>query len=203
MAIRVAVNHKTEYKFDRPVAVSPHVVRLRPAPHCRTRIEAYSLGVEPKNHFINWQQDPFGNYLARLVFPDRAKCLTFEVDLVAEMTVVNPFDFFLEEYADRYPFQYPPELRRDLEHYLEVTEQGPRLRDWLSEVGRSDQATVPFLVELNARLQRDIGYVVRFEAGVQACDDTLDKGTGSCRDSGWLLVQILRHLGLAARFVSG
>ena len=203
MAIRVAINHKTEYRFDRPVAVSPHVVRLRPAPHTRTPIEAYSLKVLPKKHFINWQQDPFGNYLARLVFPEPVRELSFEVDLVAEMVVINPFDFFVEKYAEHYPFEYPPQLLKQLAPYLEITDDGPRLRQWLSGVDRSRQEINNFLVDLNQRLERDIDYTIRMEPGIQTCEETLEKALGSCRDTGWLLVQILRHLGLAARFVSG
>ncbi len=203
MAIRVALNHKTEYRFDRPVKVFPHVVRLRPSPHCRTPIHAYSLKISPKDHFINWQQDPFGNYLARFVFSKKTRSLSFEVDVVAEMTVINPFDFFLEEEAEKYPWEYEPGLASDLAPYLEIEERGPLLMKWLGGVDRSVQPTVDFLVAINQRLQRDIAYTVRMEPGVQTCEETLSKGIGSCRDSGWLLVQILRHLGFAARFVSG
>jgi len=203
MAIRVAINHKTEYRFDRPVEVSPHIVRLRPAAHTRTTIESYSLKVLPEKHFINWQQDPFGNYLARLVFPEPVRSLSFEVDLVADIVVINPFDFFVEKYAEKYPFNYPPSLRKELTPYLETTEDGPRLRQWLSGVDRSRQEVNNFLVDLNKRLQHDIKYSIRMEPGIQSCEETLDKALGSCRDTGWLLVQILRHLGLAARFVSG
>ncbi len=203
MAIRVTVNHKTHYRYDRRVRLSPHVIRLRPAPHTRTPIEAYSLKVRPEKHFINWQQDPFGNYLARLVFPEPTTELSIEVDLVADMTVINPFDFFHEEYAERYPFEYDPQLLKDLGPYLDIKEDGPRLRDWLSTVDRSEQNTNDFLVKLNQRLSQDIRYTIRMETGVQSCEETLTKSLGSCRDSGWLLVQILRHLGLAARFVSG
>ncbi len=203
MAIKIALNHKTEYRFDRPVSLSPHVVRLRPAPHARTPIEAYSLKVHPAKHFINWQQDPFGNYLARLVFLEKARRLTLEVDAVADMTVINPFDFFPEEYAERYPFGYESRLAKELEPYREIGEDGPRLKAWLAGVSRKEKRTVDFLVELNSRLQRDIGYLIRMEPGIQSCEETLGKATGSCRDSAWLLVQILRHLGLAARFVSG
>jgi len=203
MAIRVAINHKTEYRFDRPVRVTPHIVRLRPAPHTRTPIEAYSLKVLPENHFINWQQDPFGNYLARLVFPDPVRSLSFEVDVVAEIVTINPFDFFVEEYAQHYPFEYTPHLRKELSPYLEITESGPRLQKWLSGVDRSRQEVNNFLVDLNKRLERDIDYTIRMEPGIQTCEKTLEMALGSCRDTGWLLVQILRHLGLAARFVSG
>ncbi|AGA89395.1 hypothetical protein Thimo_0543 [Thioflavicoccus mobilis 8321] len=203
MSIQVAINHKTEYRFDRPVGLSPHIVRLRPAAHCRTPILSYSLRVEPDEHLINWQQDPFGNYLARLVFPRRAKALSIEVDVIAEMITINPFDFFLEDSAQHFPFVYDPQLAKELGPYLEVKEHGPRLMAWLAELDRSEQDTVDFLVALNQRLQQDVGYVIRMEPGVQGAEQTLSRGQGSCRDSGWLLVQILRHLGLAARFVSG
>ena len=203
MAIRVAINHKTEYRFDRPVDVSPHVVRLRPAPHTRTPIESYTLKVLPQEHFINWQQDPFGNYLARLVFPEPVRTLSFEVDLVANIVVINPFDFFVEKYATHYPFNYTAGLRKELAPYLETTEGGPLLRHWLSAVDRSRQEINNFLVAINQRLEQDIDYTIRMEPGIQSCEETLEKALGSCRDSGWLLVQILRHLGLAARFVSG
>lgn len=203
MAIQVALHHLTRYRYDRLVALSPHVIRLRPAPHTRTPVLAYSLKVEPATHFINWQQDPFGNYLARLVFPEKARELRIEVDLIAEMTVINPFDFFLEEYAEYFPFTYDAQLRRELLPYLEVHERGQRLLEWLASIDRSEVRTIPFLVDLNQRLQREIAYTIRLEAGVQSCEETLEKRLGSCRDSGWLLVQILRNLGLAARFVSG
>ncbi len=203
MTIRVALNHFTRYRFDRAVRLSPHVVRLRPAPHCRTPIEAYSLRVKPDGHFINWQQDPFGNYLARLVFPEPARQLTVEVDLVADMTVINPFDFFLEPCAEHFPVSYERQLAHDLAPYLKVSEQGERLRQWLARVPTLKRGIVDFLVDVNQRLANDIDYLVRMEPGVQSCEETLEKARGSCRDSGWLLVQILRHLGLAARFVSG
>ncbi|EIJ42627.1 hypothetical protein BegalDRAFT_1750 [Beggiatoa alba B18LD] len=203
MAIRVALNHFTRYRYDRSVSMSPHVIRLRPAPHSRTPIHAYSLNIEPKEHFINWQQDPFGNYLARVVFPNKVKEFSVEVDVVAEMTVINPFDFFLEDYAEEFPFTYDEKLAKELIPYLEITESGKLLTDWLSKVDLKKLRTIDFLVGLNQRLQKDIGYNIRMEPGVQSCEETLTLARGSCRDTAWLLVQILRHLGLAARFVSG
>ena len=203
MTIRVAINHITEYRFDRPITLHPHVVRLRPSPHCRTAIESYSLKVSPASHFLNWQQDPFGNYLARFVFPEKTRELLIHVELIADLTVINPFDFFLEEEAETIPFQYENQLRRDLDPYLEVKENGPLLMQWLAEVDRTRTPTVNFLVALNQRLMADVSYLIRMEPGVQSCEQTLLAGSGSCRDSAWLMVQVLRHLGLAARFVSG
>lgn len=204
MAIHVAINHKTDYLFDRPVSLAPHVVRLRPAPHSRTNISSYSLKVEPEEHFVNWQQDPFGNYLARFVFPEKATRLSIHVEVIAEMVVINPFDFFLEEEAEQYPFRYDKLLKQDLAPYLKISERGEKLTRWLKEVNRRrKQPIVSFLVALNQRLQQEIQYEIRMEPGVQTCEETLTRLSGSCRDSAWLLVQILRHLGLAARFVSG
>ena len=203
MSIHVALNHVTHYRYDRRVGLSPQVVRLRPAPHCRTPILAYSMRVEPAEHFVNWQLDPFSNYLARLVFPLPTEELRITVDLVAEMAVYNPFDFFLETSAEHYPFTYETALRHDLEPYLKPDPLTPLLRAYLDSIDRRRVRTIDFLVELNRRLHRDVRYLIRMEPGVQSPEETLHRGSGSCRDSGWLLVQILRRLGLAARFVSG
>jgi uncharacterized protein (DUF2126 family)/transglutaminase-like putative cysteine protease len=207
MTIRVALHHKTHYKFDREVALSPHEVRLRPAAHARTPIESYSLTVKPEKHFMNWQQDPYGNWLARLVFPEKSRELCIEVDLVADMTVINPFDFFMESYAEAFPFQYTHDNKRELTAYLEVEPQGALLKKWLADASaqllNKPIATIDFLVALNAKLQADISYLIRMEPGVQTPEVTLERAQGSCRDTGWLLVQILRHFGIAARFASG
>ncbi|MCE4556380.1 DUF2126 domain-containing protein [Roseateles cellulosilyticus] len=203
MSIHVALKHVTRYKYDRPVNLGPQVVRLRPAPHCRTPILSYSLRVEPTNHFINWQQDPFANYLARLVFPEKTTELTVTVDLVAEMAVYNPFDFFLEPHAQTFPFQYDEAQQIELAPYLQTGPATPLLAAYLKDIPRTERATIDFLVDLNQRVQNSVSYLIRLEPGVQTPEETLEKASGSCRDSGWLLVELLRHLGLAARFVSG
>ena len=203
MSIHVALNHVTHYRYDRPIHLGPQIVRLRPAPHSRTRILSYSMRVEPSTHFVNWQQDPQANYLARLVFPKVTTFFRVEVDLVAEMAVLNPFDFFLEPSAEQFPFAYEPELLVELEPYLLKGPKTPRFAEYLASIDIQTQPTNDFLVDLNQRLQKDIAYLIRMEPGVQTPEHTLVNGSGSCRDSGWLLVQLLRHLGLAARFVSG
>ncbi|MDR5760240.1 transglutaminase family protein [Caballeronia sp. LZ035] len=203
MSIRVALNHVTHYRYDRLVGLSPQVVRLRPAPHCRTPVVSYSMRVEPEEHFINWQQDAFANYQARLVFPEKTREFKVTVDLVAEMAVYNPFDFFLEPAAEKFPFAYAPELRHDLAPYMVKREPTPRFAAFVESIDRTPQATMDFLVALNQRLANEIRYLIRMEPGVQTPEETLETAAGSCRDSGWLLVEALRHLGLAARFVSG
>lgn len=211
MGIKVALEHRTSYTFDRPVEVHPHVVRLRPAPHSRTPIEAYSLTVEPADHFINWQQDAFGNFSARLVFPTRTRNLTVTVGLIADMKVINPFDFFIEDYAEQVGFEYPKLLAEDLEPYLRPVDEdgegsgpGELSKAWVGNFWVAPGTrTIDFLVALNRAVNADVGYSLRMEEGVQTPDYTLRTGIGSCRDSAWLLVSILRQLGLAARFVSG
>jgi uncharacterized protein (DUF2126 family)/transglutaminase-like putative cysteine protease len=203
VSIHVALNHVTHYSYDRDIALGPQIVRLRPAPHTRTRILSYSLRVAPEKHFINWQQDPQSNYLARLIFPDKTAELRIEVDLVAEMAVLNPFDFFLEPHAERYPFEYDPAEQKELAPYRVKFPATAGFSDYLHSLPRGPMRVVDLLVDINSRLARDVRYLVRAEAGVQAPEETLALHSGSCRDSGWLLVQILRHLGLAARFVSG
>lgn len=207
MSLQIALHHQSRYRYDRDVIIAPHEIRLRPAPNCRTPILSYSLNVRPDGHFINWHQDVFGNHIARIVFPDKkARELEITVDLVADMTVINPFDFFIEPYAEKFPFAYPPELMRDLTPYLSIDEQGPLLQKWLADFRATLPAassTIDFLIAVNQKLQSGVSYLVRMESGVQPCEHTLQHKSGSCRDSGWLMVQILRHCGLAARFVSG
>jgi transglutaminase-like putative cysteine protease len=203
MAIKVALHHKTHYRYDRPVDLGPQNIRLRPGPHCRTPIHAYSLTVIPASHFIHWQQDPLGNYLARLVFTESTREFGVDVELVAEMTSINPFDFFLEPEAGEYPFRYDAQAARQLCPYVDCEPAGPLLTAFLAEIPRETTGAMAFLVDLNQRLRRVIGYVRRVAPGIQSCEDTLTQGRGSCRDSAWMFVQVARHLGLAARFVSG
>ncbi|KUI33847.1 DUF2126 domain-containing protein [Mycobacterium sp. GA-2829] len=211
MGIKVALEHRTSYTFDRLVEVHPHVIRLRPAPHSRTPIEAYSLTVEPDDHFINWQQDAFGNFVARVVFPNRARQLTITVGLIADLKVINPFDFFIEDYAERIGFQYPQALAEDLKPYLKPVDDdgdgsgpGELVQRWVKDFTVAPgTGTIEFLVALNRAINNDVAYSLRLEPGVHTPEHTLRSGIGSCRDSAWLLVSILRELGLAARFVSG
>jgi uncharacterized protein (DUF2126 family)/transglutaminase-like putative cysteine protease len=203
MALHVALNHRTQYIYDRLTGLGPQVVRLRPAPHSRTPILSYSLNITPKDHFINWQQDPFGNYLARLVFLEPTREFKVEVDLVADMATINPFDFFVDEYAQVFPFPYEEGLKEELTPYLKASEPGPLLKDYLAGLKLEFKTSLDFIWEVNKHLQQDIKYLIRLEPGVQTPEETLQKRSGSCRDSGWLLVHILRNFGLAARFVSG
>ncbi len=203
MAIQVALNHRSIYQYERPVRLGPQIVRLRPAPHCRTPVLSYSLRIEPDQHSLHWQQDPYNNFLARILVAEKTERFGIEVDLVAELAPVNPFDYFIDPEAQNFPFEYPPDLRKDLAPYRVLEPAGALLKDFLHGVSREKRSTIGFLVDLNRRVRDEIEYSVRLDPGIQKCEDTLQRRTGSCRDSAWLLVQVLRHLGIASRFISG
>ncbi len=203
MSINAAITHRTSYRYDRRINLGPQLIRLRPAPHSRTRILSFSQQITPEEHFLNWQQDPFGNYLARVVFPEKVTEFEVTIDLVADMAAINPFDFFLEESAENYPFTYEASLREELAPYLKKEKQGDFFHEFLEILPLNKRHTNDFLVEVNRLVQEAVAYTIRMEPGVQTPDETLDKGSGSCRDSAWLLCHVLRHLGLASRFVSG
>jgi uncharacterized protein (DUF2126 family) len=203
MSIHVKLHHRTRYRYDRLVSLTPQTVRLRPAPHSRTPVTSYSLRIAPQPHFVNWQQDPQSNWLARIVFPEKVRELSLEVDLVAELAVQNPFDFFLEPAAERFPLEYEPWLERELRPFREIVPAGPLFARRLAAVDRAPRRTIDFLVDLNRELAAQVRYLIRMEPGVQSAEETLERGSGSCRDSTWLLMQMLRELGFAARFVSG
>jgi transglutaminase-like putative cysteine protease len=203
MSIHAALTHRTSYSYDKPVSLGPQVIRLRPAPHARTPILSYSLKVEPANHFINWQQDPQGNFQARVVFPEKVREFSVTVDLVADMATINPFDFFLEPDAERFPFSYDDVLSEELAPFRKTMPAGSKLRALLDGLPRTEMRTVDFLIHLNGEILRRTAYIVRMEPGIWDPERTLGEGRGSCRDSAWLMVQALRHLGLAARFCSG
>ncbi len=203
MTVKVALHHLTKYTYDRAIHLGPQTVRLKPAPHTRATIPSYSLKVTPDEYFINWQQDPFGNHLARLVFPEKTQTFQIEINLLSEIKVYNPFDFFLEESASEFPFKYEPGLAEELAPYLEIKEKGPLLQKLLSSLSREKQNTNDFLVEANGLVNRSLGYIIRMDPGVQTCEETLELKRGSCRDMSWLLCQVLRHCGLATRFASG
>ncbi|MGB5419621.1 DUF2126 domain-containing protein [Algibacter sp.] len=203
MALKIVISHKTKYKYDRPVSLSPHIFRLRPAPHSRTPIEAYSIKITPENQFFNWQQDPFGNYMARLIFPDKTTELTIDVEIIADLKTINPFDFFVEEYAEEYPFTYKEETKKELLPYLEITDNGKLLQDFIKTLDYTPRKTIYFLIHINQKIYEYLNYNIRMDPGVQTCEETLGQKNGSCRDYAWLFVQTLRHLGFGARFVSG
>ena len=207
MTIRVSLQHTTRYRYDRPVALGPHEIRLAPAPACRTPVASYSLAVKPERHSMHWYQDAAGNHVARVVFQEKTPLLEITVELAADLTAINPFEFLVDPAALHFPFAYPEASRHELASFLTVAESGELLRDWLQRFQASEKpagrGTVALLVRVNERLKQDIAYVTRPEHGVQSCEETLKLRRGSCRDSGWLFAQVLRHLGIAARFVSG
>ena len=203
MAIRIALNHRTHYHYDRLVEMGPQIIRLRPAPHCRTRIVSYSLQVRPEAHFLNWQQDLQSNYLARVVLNQPTRHFGLDVGLVADLAPINPFDYFLEEDAMEAPFAYSASLRKELRPYFAKPPMRPRLRELYESIDRSERPTNDFVAMVNQTVNRALDYTIRMDPGVYTPERLLQEGRGSCRDFAWLLVQLYRRLGFAARFVSG
>ncbi len=203
MTIKVALRHITHYQYDKFISLGTQSIRLKPAAHTKSDIESFSLTIKPKKHFLNWQQDPFGNYIANVVFPDKTNELSVNVDIILNMNVYNPFDFFLDDAARKFPFNYEAELRESLLPYLAVTEKEENLLSFIKSINKKPKSTIDFLVDLNIKVNQSLNYVIRLDPGVQSCEETLIKKTGSCRDMAWLLCQILRHMGLATRFTSG
>ncbi|MBS0017528.1 MAG: transglutaminase family protein [Arthrospira sp. SH-MAG29] len=203
MSVKVSLNHQLVYHFENSVILGPHTLGLRPSPHCRTPISSYSLKIEPNDYTMTWQQDPYGNYLGRLNFLSKTDRLGITVDIIADLHPINPFNFVMESYAERYPFIYEEQLGRELIPFLEIDESTPILKDWVEQHRVKDIYTPEFIITINQKLADYIKYTVRFEPGIQTCEETLKTQIGSCRDTAWLMVQILRHYGLAARFVSG
>ncbi|NET28819.1 DUF2126 domain-containing protein [Okeania sp. SIO1I7] len=203
MSIKVSLNHQLIYNFDRPIILGPHLLGLRPSPHCRTPIQNYSLKIEPQEHQITWQQDLYGNFISKVNFIQRTNKLKIEVDIIAELKPINPFDFLLENYAEKYPFVYEKQLNKELTPFLEISESGNLIQEWIEQNRQTITYTTNFIHLITKQLAQDITYEIRLEPGIQTCEETLNKKIGSCRDTAWLLVQILRHYGLASRFVSG
>ena len=207
MIMLVSLRHGTRYLYDRPVTLGPHEIRLKPVPGCRTPVPSYSLSVRPAQHSIHWHHDAAGNNVARVLFQEKIPQFEIDVALTADLAPVNPFDFLVSPGAERFPLAYPDTVRPELQAYLSATENGVQLQRWLMEFRASEKpegrGTIDLLAAINGRVKRDIAYVTRMEHGIQSCEDTLGQRSGSCRDSGWFLVQALRHLGIAARFVSG
>jgi uncharacterized protein (DUF2126 family)/transglutaminase-like putative cysteine protease len=203
MSVRIAITHQSIYHYDKFVTVGPHLIRLKPAPHCLAHCLAYSLKVSPSEHYIHWQQDPFNNHIARLVFKKPTNHLNVSVELLVDLSPVNPFDFFIEPYAACYPFRYESSLYNALEPYLAIDDEPISFQNWIHQFEKQNIPLLDFLIMVNQTHCKAIDYVQRMAPGVQSVAETLGLKQGSCRDTTWLLIQTLRHLGLAARFASG
>jgi transglutaminase-like putative cysteine protease len=204
MSVTVALNHTTRYCYNPPAGLSPQTIRLRPSPHCRTPIHEYSLAISPEIYSLHWIQDPQGNYLARVIFSAPITEFKVEVNLIAELSSHNPFDFFVEDYATNFPFIYDETIQDEIAPYLKnLGDTGPQWNEFIETVDANPRQSIHFLVDLNQKLNQAIEYSMRMEPGIQTPEFTLAKRMGSCRDSSWLLINVLRHFGFAARFVSG
>jgi transglutaminase-like putative cysteine protease len=199
----VLLQHRTRYRYDRPVTLGPQTIRLRPAPHTPATISSYRLTILPEGHSLHRHQDPSGNFLARVLFASPVTCFEIGVELQAEIGAANPFDFFLEPEVADWPFRYPEDVAAELAPFRVVDAAGPEFAGLVAGIPTAGQPTIEVLTQSARIVKERVSYQVRLEAGVQTPEETLAWGMGSCRDSAWLLVQLLRWRGFAARFVSG
>lgn len=199
---RVSVKHRIDYGYDHKVLLSPHRFRLAPQRDTQAIIEGYSFVLRPANR-IYWQHDVYGNKMARADFDEKTDFMSVEVTLEIELTSLNPFDVLVDDESQRFPFLYPSIVKNALLPYLQIVDRSSALTAFVGCAEKFHGETLSFLVQLNQHVCNYIRYVQRLEPGVQSCEMTLRTRTGSCRDSAWLMVQVLRRLGLASRFVSG
>ncbi len=203
MSTRISLRHRIEQRFSRAVRLSTHWLRLRPAPGGRSRVTAYSLKVEAQPHWLNWLRDPLENYVGRLDFPEPVTRLGLDVELIAELEPMNPFDFLVEPYAAEYPFDYPKQLQKELAPYLAAPASGARLDAWLDALDPRLGYIMDFLRQVNSRVNASVPRVLPADSGAIDLEATLASGTGSSRAVAWLATLALRDLGMAARLVSG
>lgn len=201
--MNVVLTHTTKYRYSSEVKLGPQIIKLRPAPHCRTSITKYQLDIQPTSFLIEWQQDEFLNHVAKVTFTEKTDFFDINVKITADLKPINPFDFFLDPSAVYHPFNYEESLKNELSQYLTVSEVGPLFKLFVEKIPQERRRSIEYIVYLNQLVFNKIRYLIRHEPGVQTADQTLELGYGSCRDSTWLLVQLCRQLGIAARFVSG
>lgn len=199
----IQIHHETLYSYSRPVFLSPQIFRLKPSAHHCATIKDYNLSLEPGLHELNWIQDAYGNSIARAIFPNLVNYMKVDVSFSIEPVDFDPFSFYLDIEASNYPFEYDLETRKALCPYFDQEIPGVLLSNFINGLNKVNIPITQFLVALNNRLFNEIRYTERDEPGIQSCEQTLSSSLGSCRDTAWLLVQVLRHLNLASRFVSG
>ncbi|MGI9212205.1 MAG: transglutaminase family protein, partial [Methylococcaceae bacterium] len=214
MSTLVALLHHIEQTYGSRRTVPTHWLRVRPAPHTRPDITAYTIKVTSEPHFLNWVRDPFENYIARLDLPEPVASLGLTVELLADLTPINPFDFLTEPEAAHYPFDYSEQTRKELAPYLNMPPPGSRLTAWLKRLDRSPGYIVEVLSRINKTVHEQVkrlgldwspafpGMESSTVGGI-ALEEVLISGGFSPWQAAWLLTLTCRHLGLAARFTSG
>ena len=203
MSTRIALTHTIDRRYARRLVLPTHWLRLRPAPHTKAAIEAYSLSVGTEPHFLNWVRDPFENHLARLDLPEPVFGLNMAVDIVADLAPANPFDFLTEPYAASFPFEYPEQLQKELTPYLHLPKAGPRLADYLGALDADSAYIIEKLGKLTGNVHRSLAIVGSAQPGAVDLEDVVKRGTASPWEAAWLMAVSLRHLGVAARFTAG
>ena len=203
---RYKILHQTNYEFSGQVHLHPHTLRLRPREGHELRIESSTLDISP-DASLRWHRDVEGNSVATATFLGSTAYLYISSEVVIQQYDQVPYDFLVADYAVDYPFRYDPEDEILLTPYLKQSDfqVQDKVKNLLDDIWQANEPiqTFALLLRLNQRIYQTITYQRREEAGVQSAEETLNRGSGSCRDSANLFMVVARQLGLAARFVSG
>lgn len=199
---RYQIHHHTIYRYDTSVTFSPHYLRLKPQESDVCDTLSYTLDVSPPCS-VYWSEDIIGNHVAKCIFSTPSDILDIRTVLEVSLGEKNPFAFIVDEYAENYPFAYRPYEQNGLQYYLQVQEQGELFTQWVARFSPLSMYVVSMLREVANAIAMEIRYEKRHEPGYLPAEQTLAEKQGSCRDTAWLLMQTLRALGLASRFVSG
>lgn len=202
---RYKVIHRTYYNFTEPVTLGAHSLLLRPREDHELRIESLDLKISPEAELL-WHRDVEGNSVGMASFSQPTQQLAIESELIIKQYLEYPLDFLVEDYAVTYPFSYPQDDLVLLSPYIGMSEdESQTLKPWIDSIWQQGEAieTYSLLQRLTINIYKSMTYRLREEPGVQSAGTTLVEGTGSCRDFALLLMSACRHLGLAARFVTG
>lgn len=203
---RMRIIHRTEYHYSTPVTFGPHTALIRPREGPDLHIESSLLEIEPRAK-VRWVRDIYGNAIALIHFTEPSRKMSLISDIHVNLYDEIPIEYLLDPNAQSYPFQYGAEEQIEIIPYRvpSYPHDGAALQRWMVDLYKPGQIiqTTDLLNNLNTRIYQSFRYIPRDEVGVQVPCQTINLGTGSCRDYAVFMMEVARHFGFAARFVTG